>query len=394
MKWLLIILLCLWATASQAQFFTPPIIFGKASGGAACTTNGYSHCRQITFQSAQVSGGPLSNFTALFLCTSNSDTNCNSVDLRGTGSGGFIQNTATFNGQTVPTDLIFTSDSGCTTTLNWEVASYTGGTGAIEVWILLPSLSGSSNTSIYMCYGNSGTTTYQGGAVGAAWDANYKLVAHYPNGTSLSALDSTSHGNNGTNGGGANAATATAGKIGGGAAFSGTAYIDHPQSAISGATSATYSMWIKTTNTGRQFALGSGVGVCAENNFDSIETYPAGGYYALARGSTAAPNDAAHTTVDGNWHLLTAIYTPTTISIQVDNNSPVTSSGLSNSAIGSGATLEVGNLCTNFASGTYGWQGSIDEVELSNTARSSGWITTEYNNQSSLSTFITVGSQI
>ena len=42
-------------------------------------------------------------------------------------------------------------------------------------------------------------------------------------------------------------------------------------------------------------------------------------------------------------------------------------------------------------SGAFG--GIIDEVRISNTARSSDWIATEYNNQSSPSTFYTVGSE-
>jgi hypothetical protein len=34
----------------------------------------------------------------------------------------------------------------------------------------------------------------------------------------------------------------------------------------------------------------------------------------------------------------------------------------------------------------------MDEVRISNTVRPSGWITTEYNNQVSPSTFYTLGS--
>lgn len=36
--------------------------------------------------------------------------------------------------------------------------------------------------------------------------------------------------------------------------------------------------------------------------------------------------------------------------------------------------------------------GSLDEIRLSNVARSASWITAEYNNQSSPSTFYSVGS--
>ena len=42
---------------------------------------------------------------------------------------------------------------------------------------------------------------------------------------------------------------------------------------------------------------------------------------------------------------------------------------------------------------TYWWDGSIDEARVSSTNRSTSWIATEYNNQSSPSTFYTVGSK-
>jgi len=40
-----------------------------------------------------------------------------------------------------------------------------------------------------------------------------------------------------------------------------------------------------------------------------------------------------------------------------------------------------------------GWDGSIDEVRISGTARSAGWIQTEYNNQSAPGNFYTVGEE-
>ncbi len=39
------------------------------------------------------------------------------------------------------------------------------------------------------------------------------------------------------------------------------------------------------------------------------------------------------------------------------------------------------------------WNGALDEVRVSKTARSPGWIQTEYNNQSSPATFLTEGVQ-
>jgi hypothetical protein len=46
-----------------------------------------------------------------------------------------------------------------------------------------------------------------------------------------------------------------------------------------------------------------------------------------------------------------------------------------------------------FGGGGYFYHGLIDELRISNTVRSAGWIATEYNNQSSPSTFLSEGSQ-
>src|SRR5580704_6737409 len=50
-------------------------------------------------------------------------------------NGGMVHNTTTLNTQAVPADLIFTSDAAGTILLNWDIASYTAATGAIEAWI-------------------------------------------------------------------------------------------------------------------------------------------------------------------------------------------------------------------------------------------------------------------
>ncbi|MBU4347680.1 LamG domain-containing protein, partial [Patescibacteria group bacterium] len=40
------------------------------------------------------------------------------------------------------------------------------------------------------------------------------------------------------------------------------------------------------------------------------------------------------------------------------------------------------------------FNGLIDEVRISNTARTAGWITTEYNNQSSVGSFMAIGAEV
>jgi len=48
---------------------------------------------------------------------------------------------------TVPADLIFTSDAACATPLSWEFESYSAANGAAAIWVRVPTLSHTSDTS-------------------------------------------------------------------------------------------------------------------------------------------------------------------------------------------------------------------------------------------------------
>ena len=67
-----------------------------------------------------------------------------------------------------------------------------------------------------------------------------------------------------------------------------------------------------------------------------------------------------------------------------------TATACSVSGIGNLANVEAFYIGTD-SSGTNPFNGSIDEVRVSNTARSADWIKTEYTNQSKPSTFYSVG---
>ena len=208
--------------------------------------NGYLYSRSITIDHTKVPNPDQSNFPVLIAGTF--DGSGGIFDARTVANGGTIQNTSTFVGQTVPTDLIFTSDSGCANKLKWDFASYSATTGAIEAWVKVPTVSHTTNTVIYMCYDNSLITLYQGGSQGAAWDSNFKGVWHMPDGTTLSAKDSTSNANNGTLGpAGYGTPTAGTGEIQGDGSFSsaGITAISTPN--INLGTSLTVSAWVNPT---------------------------------------------------------------------------------------------------------------------------------------------------
>jgi hypothetical protein len=96
-----------------------------------------------------------------------------------------------------------------------------------------------------MFYGDSSISTNQSNQT-AVWDSNYKGVWHLPNGSSLTANDSSSNGNNGTITG----ATSTSGEVDGAASLNGSGqYINvgnGPSFQIAG-NALTLEAWLKTS---------------------------------------------------------------------------------------------------------------------------------------------------
>ncbi len=120
-------------------------------------------------------------------------------------------------------DILFTA-SDRITKLNHEIELYNSANGQLIAWVQVPALS--PGTAIYMYYGNSSASNQQNRT--GTWNSNYNGVWHLPNGTTLSANDSTSHGNNGTLQG-STVPAATTGEIDGAASFNGsTANIQTP----------------------------------------------------------------------------------------------------------------------------------------------------------------------
>src|SRR5262249_33478495 len=141
-------------------------------------------------------------------------------------------------------DIIFTSDSACTVKLSHEIENYTAATGAVSMWVKVPSITSSADTTIYLCYRNSAITTSQEDITNV-WDSNYLGVYHLPNGASLTANDSTSNGYNLT----VSSATATTGQISGGAYFNGTtAQLTESSMTISAGSSIAISYWTRVNS--------------------------------------------------------------------------------------------------------------------------------------------------
>jgi hypothetical protein len=358
-------------------------LVGAVPDADAAFPNGYSYRRLIDLTDAQVSGGPHTNFPVLISLTL--------ADLRTTGNGGKVTDAQ-------GDDIIFTASDG-TTQLAHEVETYVTTTGELVAWVRVPSLAATS--TLYIYYGNSGVTTFQGNVtsngVTGVWDANYLGVWHLkenPAGTAPQMKDSTSNAKHGTSFGSMTSGNQVTGKVNGSLTFDGTDDRIQLGSIIGDRSAFTISLWFKHTSTGspqKMYGEGNTGTITPIINISSNE----GGTGAVrfeirddANAVGSVTKTSSHN--DGAWHHLVAVQSSkSSRTLYVDG----VSAGTDTTTIGA-ITLNTGNIAAiNRTSVQYFYPGGVDEARISNIARSGGWILTEYNNQSAPSGFSSIGSE-
>ena len=377
--------------ATDATWGSPVRSYGGLTDAfvAAAMTLPFSYRKSITVQASQVTSGPQTNFPFLF--------NTTDANLKTVANGGHVQNA---NGY----DIIFrgTDDTTCggagtaPCTFAHEIEKYTATTGELVAWVKIPSIN--NGTVFYIYYGNAsiGASTEQATSV---WDANYKAVWHLKE-ASGNFSDSTSNGNTGTD---YVSASAKTGQIGSGQNFDGANdYVSAADSAsLDTAGSVTYSAWVYATtfstmapylrgiiskyNTtiGPTFRLGDGT---LANNKKPQFRVDAGG---VGKAALSSVELAA-----GGWYYITGTYDGSNVRIYVngvDRGSTAASGALTtnNDPVAIGAEWTV-----NMATEDREWNGYLDEARISGSARSAGWIATEYNNQSAPSSFYALGTEV
>jgi hypothetical protein len=87
------------------------------------------------------------------------------------------------------------------------------------------------------------------------------------------------------------------------------------------------------------------------------------------------------------WHYVVGTFDGTTARLWIDGGSPV--SRAASSPVWPSQNMFMGDRSDHQRK----FNGFIDEIRVSNMARSSGWIITEYNNQLNPSTFYALGKE-
>lgn len=327
-------------------------------------SSGPPYHRSITIDRSLCGSANSTDFTMLFSGTY--------TFLKTTLNGGEVENASGY-------DVWFTSDAAGTTLLSWETVKWDGATGEVEYWIKIPTLNSTavgSDTVIYIWTGDASIVTYQGGATGAAYDANFVGVWHYPDGTTLSLLDSTTNGNDGTQVGTMSAVT---GKIDG-AASTGYPTAGYQNNGVSysptmSMATPTVSCWIKLdSTTGYQAITTSGAANGIWMNAGKMDYY------------TTSDHNATTSVGTGAWVHVAMTHDASNIRFYYN--------GATDGVIPlAGFTMNVNNSFKDSPSSNT-LRGALDELRISSSVRSASWILSEYNNQNNPSAFYSVSGPL
>ena len=347
----------------------------------ACTSNGYNYVRAITIDHTKVQNTDQTNFPFLFSTTD--------PLLATTTNGGHVQNPSGY-------DMIFTSDPAGQNPLPYEIEEYNPQNGTVVAWVQIPDLSHSSDTVIYLFYGNPNVAASQQNPTGV-WDSNFIGVWHLPNGTNLSVSDSTANANNGIVEGGV---SATSGEIDGAALLDGSTGYIATSNEMNGPGVYSLSTWFNTTtkNGGRLIGFGSSQ-TGSSSSLDRHIYMSDSGQIVFGNwvGSAAAVTSTSSYN-DGRWHSVVGTLSAAGQSLYIDgalvgtitNTSAASYSGYWRLGFDSIDSLE--GYWPN-QPGTNYFGGSLDEARVSAIAESADWIAIEYANQSSPATFFALSPE-
>jgi YD repeat-containing protein len=368
-----------WASiGSLARSIATVFLVVLLGNYVSAQVNGYAYQRAVAINHSQVVSTDQANFPVLISGTF--------PDLATVANGGHVQNAQGY-------DIVFTSDSAGQNLLPFEQETYSATTGAINYWVQVPTVSHTTDTIIYMFYGNASITTDQSNKTGV-WDANYKGVWHLSNGTILNSNDSTINANNGTSKG---TVTPVSGQIDGAASTAGGTNngIGMSNSITTDTSGFTYSFWVKSSGGGTAILRGEdGFG----NGWSAYVLLNSNFQFAIVNSSPSQITLTSNSSVSqGTWYHVAAVWTPGS-GMKLYINGVLDSSNTNTSTTLRSSTKGLQFFIANSTNSSF--NGALDQLEISSVARSGSWIATEYNNQSSPSTFAvpcaaqTAGSQV
>ncbi len=274
-------------------------------------------------------------------------------------------------------DIRFTAADGVTE-LSFERESFAvaGGEATGVFWAKVPSLP-TTGAYLWMYWGNASAA--DASDPDAVWDTDYAAVYHMADATTSTILDSTANANTGTKKGGGEPVEAT-GKVGKGQDFDGADdYVDANglDSYADGKTAIGIGCWVKFSAPKAAAAiLGWWWNHAGHLRLDGAKLLFS---FSNAGGDVSVTSPLGYD--DGKWHLVTGTYDAgagsDNVRLYVDGQ--LVAVATTTGALVSPEPFNIGSI-NNLMTGTYNFDGLIDEVRISSVARSAAWLKFEYHN--------------
>lgn len=268
-------------------------------------------------------------------------------------------------------DIRFTASDG-KTPLPHELVAARG------AWVRIPKLGGSSDTRLFVYYGNA--TFAERGSGAAVWDGQYEGVWHLDE-SADPRLDATSRHQDGN----ANAVTAAAGNILGAQQFSGSSVVSFPMSAaIAIADTYSFSTWVWIDALNNAVIADGSIGLQFTAFLASSKVFGAIAYEGCNSAAWPAYRVDGSKELDiGRWHHVAVVVKGTATATYVD--------GIRDGQRTVDATMvasDYGSLRLGIATcNNPGFKGRMDEVRLTKRALDDAWLRADFESQSAPATF-------
>jgi hypothetical protein len=366
------------ASATATAQYTP---------GTGPIATGFAWSKQLTVDHTKVSGS--NDFTDFPLLVHVTDP-----ELKHVSFGGLVEHMEGF-------DIAFAGANGAL--LEHQLESYDPSQGELIVWIKIPTLFSSVDTQFDMIYGTPGITTDPSTA--NVWSGGYISVWHMDENLSSSTLTDVSGVNNG-HGHQMDSTNVIPGVVGYALDFNGSnerIALENINYSTQGCIQAlTVTAWVNTThNSGGRFNNWSILDFDRSEYFN-VYVHGNGKAGFSSRGGTGGIKDfdagVAGQLNDGNWHHIAMVFDGVDKHVYIDGALVATDTDPHNgSFIGKGNVARYGFIgdgseATSFDGNRNNrhYDGGIDEIHFAEVGFSADWIATEYNNQISPETFVTI----
>ncbi len=291
------------------------------------------------------------------------------------------------------TDLAFTAGDE-TTPLSHELETFDSTT--LTAWVKIPNLSATTDTTIFLYYGN---PTPQPSTAAAVWTEAFSAVYHLQQdpgpGQGDQIRDSTANAHHGTAESSFQTTDSVTSPLGRAIDFNGSnSCISVP--AFDVGTKFTISVWMNMNSVSQIRSLISnsedgsdtnGFRFFVNSNGSSdrkvwLET-------GNGQGGTNSVTTASNAILTQRWEHVAVIVdrTTSTAAVMIDGAISATDMSIRNDFTTT-LSLEIGRMKTNNV-----FDGLLDEMEISSTTRSTEWLLTAYRNQRTPADFYTVGDE-